>query len=132
MAIFWAASNGNNVDVMQDEVVSHADVIAVVRSNNRDLEDNAARGAEVELIAPGVNVFSTSGNGGYRFATGTSLPLRPLRAAQPCAVGEPDLTRDQLRTIMRDTADKIGGAVYDANGHNDDYGFGRVLPPPRF
>ena len=27
---------------------------------------------------------------------------------------------------MRDSADKIGGVVYDANGHNDDYGFGRV------
>ena len=27
---------------------------------------------------------------------------------------------------MRESADKIGGVVYDANGHNDDYGFGRV------
>ena len=27
---------------------------------------------------------------------------------------------------MHDSADKIGGVVYDANGHNDDYGFGRV------
>jgi thermitase len=44
LAIFWAASNGDNVDVLQDEVVSHADVIAVVRSTRRDLEDNAARG----------------------------------------------------------------------------------------
>nr|WP_275983398.1 hypothetical protein [Chroococcidiopsis sp. CCMEE 29] len=38
----------------------------------------------------------------------------------------PNLTRNELRQIMRDTADKIGGVVYDANGHNDDYGFGRV------
>jgi hypothetical protein len=27
---------------------------------------------------------------------------------------------------MRESADQIGGVVYDANGHNDDYGFGRV------
>ena len=27
---------------------------------------------------------------------------------------------------MRNSADRIGGVVYDANGHNDDYGFGRV------
>ncbi len=26
----------------------------------------------------------------------------------------------------RDTCDKIGGVVYDGNGHNDDYGWGRV------
>jgi|CXWL01.1.fsa_nt_gi thermitase len=127
LAIFWAASNGNNVNVMQDEVVSHPDVIAVVRSTRRDLEDNAARGAEVELIAPGVDVVSTTGGGGYDSSTGTSF-------AAPCAAGcaalalsiNPAMTRDQLRTIMRETADKIGGVVYDATGHNDDYGFGRV------
>lgn len=127
MAIFWAASNGDDVDVMMDEVVSHADVIAVVRSTHGDREDNAARGPEVELIAPGVNVVSTTGNGGYGKSTGTSF-------AAPCAAGcaalalsvNPGLTRDRLRAIMRETADKIGGVAYDAAGHNDDYGFGRV------
>jgi hypothetical protein len=127
MCIFWAASNGNNVDVMQDEVVSHADVIAVVRSDNNDMENNAARGAEVELIAPGVNVYSTRSGNGYGTDTGTSF-------AAPCAAGcaalalsvNPDLARNGLREIMRATADQVGGVVYDANGHNDDYGFGRV------
>ncbi|WP_203758739.1 S8 family serine peptidase, partial [Cellulomonas chitinilytica] len=127
LAIFWAASNGNNVDVLADHVVSHPDVIAVVRSNRMDLEDNAARGPEVELIAPGVDVVSTTGAGGYGPSTGTSF-------AAPCAAGVAALalsmntamTRDQLRAVMHDSADKIGGVAYDANGHNDDYGFGRV------
>ena len=127
LAIFWAASNGRNVDVLKDEVVSHPDVIAVVRSTRKDLEDNAARGPEVELIAPGVDVFSTTGDGGYGTSTGTSF-------AAPCAAGcaalalsmNPRLTRDELRAIMRDSSGKIGGVVYDANGHNDDYGYGRV------
>jgi subtilisin family serine protease len=126
MAIFWAASNGYNADVMLDEVVSHADVIAVVRSTRMDVEDNAARGAEVELIAPGVDVVSTTTRG-YGANTGTSF-------AAPCAAGcaalalsvNAELTRDELRQIMRDSADKIGGVVYGVNGHNDDYGFGRV------
>ena len=98
LAIFWAASNGNNVDVMQDEVVSHPDVIAVVRSTRNDLEHDAARGPAVQLIAPGVDVFSTTGNGGYGTSTGTSF-------AAPCAAGcaalalsmNPRLTRDELR-----------------------------------
>ena len=127
LAIFWAASNGRNVDVMKDEVVSHPDVIAVVRSTKEDLEDNAARGPEVELIAPGVSVFSTTGDDAYEFSTGTSF-------AAPCAAGcaalalsmNPRLTRDELRAIMRGSAGKIGGVAYDANGHNDDYGYGRV------
>ncbi|MFF3334037.1 S8 family serine peptidase [Streptomyces sp. NPDC002888] len=129
LPIFWAASNGRNVDILMDEVVSHPDVIAVVRSDNRDLEDNAARGPEVELIAPGVDVFSTRSGGGYGTSTGTSF-------AAPCAAGcaalalsvNPGLTRDGLREVMHGSADQIGGpgVVYDANGHNDDYGFGRV------
>jgi hypothetical protein len=127
LAIFWAASNGENVDVTLDEVVSQDDVIAVVRSDRDDQEDNAARGATVDLIAPGVAVFSTQSGNGYGTSTGTSF-------AAPCAAGcaalalsmKPDLTRDELRKIMFDSADKIGGVAYDANGHNDDYGFGRV------
>ena len=38
----------------------------------------------------------------------------------------PDLTWQQVRQTLRDTCDKIGGVVYDGNGHNDDYGWGRV------
>ncbi|MFD8798443.1 S8 family serine peptidase [Streptomyces atroolivaceus] len=129
LPVFWAASNGRNVDILKDEVVSHADVIAVVRSNNQDREDHAARGPEVELIAPGVDVLSTTSGGGYGVSTGTSF-------AAPCAAGcaalalavNRDLTRDQLREVMHGSADKIGGpdVRYDAAGHNDDYGFGRV------
>ncbi|MET8679367.1 S8 family serine peptidase [Streptomyces sp. NPDC004647] len=127
LAIFWAASNGHNVSVTKDEVVSHPDVIAVVRSTRHDLEDNAARGPEVELIAPGVDVLSTRSGDVYGTSTGTSF-------AAPCAAGcaalalsmNPALTRDKLRDVMRNSADRIGGVVYDAAGHNDDYGFGRV------
>jgi subtilisin family serine protease len=127
LAIYWAASNGNNVDVTLDEVVSQEDVTAVVRSDRNDQEDNAARGATVDLIAPGVNVFSTRSGNGYGTSTGTSF-------AAPCTAGcaalalsmNLGLTRDELRQIMFDSADKIGGVVYDANGNNDDYGFGRV------
>lgn len=127
LAVFWAASNGRNVDVSLDKVVSHRNVIAVVRSNRNDLEDNTARGTEVELIAPGVDVFSTRSGNRYGISTGTSY-------AAPCAAGcaalalsmNRSLTAGQLRTIMRDSADKIGGVQYDANGHNPDYGFGRV------
>jgi subtilisin family serine protease len=127
LPIFWAASNGNDVDVTLDEVVSNQNVIAVVRLDRNALEDNAARGATVDLIAPGVDVLSTTSGNGYDTSTGTSF-------AAPCAAGcaalalsmNPDLTREELLQIMCDTSDKIGGVVYDANGHNDDYGFGRV------
>jgi subtilisin family serine protease len=125
-AIFWASSNGFNVDIAKDEVVSHPDVIAVGRSTNRDQEDNSARGPKLEYLAPGVDVYGATSGNSYRHWTGTSF-------AAPCAAGvaalalavRPALTRIELRQLMVTTCDKIGALPY-VNGRNDDYGYGRV------
>lgn len=125
--IFWASSNGNNVDIGQDQVVSHPNVIAVGRSRRDDREDNSARGRQLDFLAPGVNVVSTAAGGGTRTDTGTSFAA-PLAAGVGALVlnVNPDLTAEDVRQIMRDTCDKIGGVTYNAAGHHDDYGFGRV------
>ena len=125
-AIFWASSNGRNVDIAKDEVVSHPDVIAVGRSTNRDQEDNSARGAKLEYLAPGVDVYGATSGNSYRHWTGTSF-------AAPCAAGvaalalaaRPTLTRVALRQLMIAACDKVGTLPY-INGRNDDYGYGRV------
>jgi len=125
--IFWASSNGNNVNISLDQVVSHPNVIAVGRSRRNDQEDNTARGPELEFLAPGRNVVSTASGGGTRTDTGTSFAA-PLSAGIGALVLSinPDLTAAGVRRILRDTCDKIGGVAYDAIGHNNDYGFGRV------
>ena len=38
----------------------------------------------------------------------------------------PNLTRKDVKQILRNTADKIGPAIYDEKGHNNRYGFGRL------
>jgi hypothetical protein len=125
LAIFWAASNGN-FDVALDQVVSHEDVIAVVRSSRNDTHDNAAHGEFVELIAPGVNVFSTRTGNAYGTGTGTSYAAPCAAACAALALSvNPRMSRNQLRTIMQETADHIGGVNY-VNGRHDRYGFGRV------
>lgn len=125
--IFWASSNGNNVDIGRDQVVSHPNVIAVGRSRRTDQEDNSARGRQLDFLAPGVDVVSTASGGGTRTATGTSFAA-PLAAGVGALVLSinPNLTADEVCQVMRDTCDKIGGAAYDAQGRNDDYGHGRV------
>lgn len=124
--IFWAVSNGN-FPVAQDEVCSHPDTIGVGRSNRQDKEDGSAFGPELDFLGTGVNVFSTDSGGGYTTSTGTSF-------AAPCAAGigalvlsvNPNLNWQQVRAIMRSTCDKIGGVSYDANGHHNKYGYGRL------
>ena len=126
-AIFWATSNGNNVDIALDQVVSHAEVIAVGRSRRDDAEDNSARGAQLDFLAPGVMVVSTASGGGTRTDTGTSFAA-PLSAGIGALVLSinPDLSAGDVCEIMRGTCEKIGGVTYDNTGHNLDYGFGRV------
>ena len=124
--IFWAVTNGN-FQIQFDEVCSYANVIAVGRSTRNDLEDNCGFGPELQFLATGVDVSSTEQGNGFGPSTGTSF-------AAPVAAGvgalvlsvNGNLGWQQVRQVMRDTCDKIGGVVYDANGHNDDYGFGRV------
>jgi hypothetical protein len=125
--IFWASSNGTNVDIGRDQVVSHPNVIAVGRSRRDDTEDHSARGAQLDFLAPGVNVVSTGSGGGTRTDTGTSFaaPLAAGVGALALAVN-PDLSAEELCLAMRASCDKIGGAAYDAQGHHPDYGHGRV------
>ena len=125
--IFWAVSNGHNVDIALDEVVSHPDVIAVGRSTRFDTEHDCARGPKLEYLAPGVDVVSTFSGDTFGPSTGTSF-------AAPCAAGvaalalavHPAMSRDELRQLMIETCDQIGDLPYDANRRNDDYGHGRV------
>lgn len=124
--IFWAVSNGE-FPVEQDEVCAHPNTIAVGRSTRQDKEDGSAFGPELDLLAPGVNVYSTDVRGGYTSSTGTSF-------AAPCAAGigalvlsvNPHLGWQQVREVILSTCDKIGGVNYDSNGHHQKYGYGRV------
>lgn len=125
-SIFWASSNGTNVDTASDQVVSHPDVIAVGRSRRTDTEDDTARGEELDFLAPGVDVVSTASGGGTRTATGCSFAA-PLAAGVGALVisVNPDLAAREVRDILRLTCDKIGGVDYQ-NAHHLDYGCGRV------
>ena len=125
--IFWASSNGNNVDIGLDQIVSHPNVIAVGRSRRNDREDNSARGPQLDFLAPGVDVVSTTSGGGTGTSTGTSFAAPLAAGVGALVLGiNSDLTAEEIYRVMRDTCDKIGGVAYDAAGHHDDYGFGRV------
>ena len=124
--IFWAVTNGN-FEIQFDEVCAYANTIAVGRSTRDDLEDNCGHGPELDFLATGVDVYSCTLGGGYGVDSGTSYaaPVAAGVGALVLAVNA-DLTWQEVRQIIRDTCDKIGGSVYGADNHNDDYGYGRV------
>jgi subtilisin family serine protease len=127
--IFWAVDNAPN-PVANDEVCSHPKTIAVGRSTRNDKENGSAFGPELDFLAPGVDVFSTTSGGGYGTSTGTSF-------AAPCAAGvaalvvaaKPAATAAEVRALFTATCDKVGGVTYTpptAAGRHDKYGFGRI------
>jgi thermitase len=124
--ILWAATNGP-YDIVHDEVCSHADVMAISRSNRLDLEDGAGYGDKLEFLAPGVDVYSTKSGSGYQFSTGCSYSA-PLAAGVAALVlaRHPTWTATQVRQRLQQSCDKVGGVTYDAQGRHNQYGFGRI------
>lgn len=93
---------------------------------------------------PGIWTTDRSGNPGYNPGGTTrgdaagdyTNSFGGTSSASPGVAGvaalilarNPALTRVQVRDILRQTADRIdaAGGHYDANGHSDSYGYGRV------
>jgi thermitase len=90
------------------------------------VSSSIASGLALDFLATGDDVFSAKSKGKYGYGTGTSFAA-PVAAGIAALVlsANPKLSWQEVRNIMRSTCEKIGGVYYD-NGHNDQYGWGRV------
>ena len=147
VAIFCAAGNEDHDPV--GFPASDPNAIAVTASTDQ------AKLASYSNVGPEASVCAPS-SGGVRgiFTTDVSIPDRGFNlgvaaaggkdglhtndfggtsSATPLAAGvaalvlsvEPSLNRQALRELLQTTTDRIGSG-YDANGHSDRFGFGRV------
>ncbi|UWQ32464.1 S8 family serine peptidase [Leisingera sp. M527] len=96
-------------------------------------------GPKIDVAAPGVHNYTTdnSGSGGYNTSpaphgnyydsfngTSSSTPIVAGAVGLVLSVN-PDLKEDEVRQIIRSTADKVGPLPY-VNGRNDRMGYGRL------
>jgi len=97
--------------------------MAVSATNNRDLLASFSHyGNEVDVSAPGENVYSTWTSNGYAYLSGTSMAtphVSGLAALVKSYV--PELTNVDLELILDYSADDKGTLGWD-----DRYGFGRI------
>ena len=119
-------------------------VIAVGATTDWDYRSHYAQyGNALDLVAPsnggfaGVTTTDTPGADGVAAGDYTAL-FGGTSAAAPLTAGiaalllsrNPDFTSGDIRAILQNTTDKVGGDVggteYDVNGFNEFYGFGRV------
>lgn len=147
VAVFCAAGNENPDPVCFP--ASDPNAIAVTASTDKGrFASYSNLGPEASMCAPsdgGVRgIFTTDVSlAGRGFNTGEAAlggkdglhtnEFGGTSSATPLAAGvaalllsvQPKLSRDALRDVLQSTADKIGSG-YDANGHSNKFGFGRV------
>jgi subtilisin family serine protease len=121
--LFWAA--GNDHRALNGSDRDDDDLIVV---GNVDIDENlafdSAYGTFVDLVAPGVNIYTTSSgsNSAYITTGGTSLSC-PLAAGLAGLIWSryPNLTPDQVEAMI-----KIGCEDTGAAGVDGTYGYGRI------
>ena len=144
--IFIAAGNANPASNNQPRLVSdfaaHPNVFCVTASNSLDeFSSYSFYGPNAFLSAPtngnnGVGITTATvevGTDGKSLALGYTSGFGGTSSATPLAAGicalmltaNPNLTVSQIKSIFKQTNDKIVGG-YDANGHSDRLGYGRI------
>lgn len=126
IVIVAAAGNEGNPSGNGDSVgypAKYAEVIAVAATDKSDNRASfSSTGSDVELAAPGVNIYSTYMNSGYETLSGTSMACPHVSGlAALIKSAYPILTNVQIRNKMSETAVDLG-----SSGRDSWFGYGLI------
>lgn len=142
ISIVFAA--GNDAISIDGDESSIPEVISVGATNKDGVVTGYSNfGTNLDIVAPGGEYLGIStldpsgfagGSAGDYLLYNDSNGFVGTSAAAPIVSGiialmlekNPDLTRVEIESILKRTADKVGGVFYDTDGHNDYYGHGKV------
>ncbi|MBU7047011.1 MAG: S8 family serine peptidase, partial [Theionarchaea archaeon] len=99
---------------------------SVMAISATDINDNVPwwsnYGSEIELAAPGVNIYSTYIGGGYAYMSGTSMACPHVSGTAALVFAGPnDISNWAVRRILWRTAEDLGAPGWDPY-----YGYGLV------
>ena len=101
---------------------SHDEVISVSGTDQESRNDRYAFGPELDLVAPGHGIRTTSMNNLYTSISGTSFSCAIVSGvAALLSYRYPHLTREEIRDYLTVRADDL-----DEEGRDDIYGYGKV------
>ncbi len=118
--IYLYAAGNSNSDLWNFD---HANVIVVGATTQADTKASfSSYGLAIDVVAPGVDIYSTLKNGTYGLMSGTSMatPLVNGVIGMIWSVN-PALTNHEVRDILFNSCDDIGDP-----GDDDIFGHGRV------
>ena len=118
--LFWAA--GNNAATLGVES-DWPDVIIVGATDRSDhLASFSARGAAIDIVAPGVSIVTTAMSSGYITVDGTSFSA-PIAAAVAGLVksANPAISGAEIEGLLKSSSRDLGDS-----GKDDLFGYGRI------
>lgn len=91
-----------------------------------EISDTSSYGPEMEVIAPGTGIWTTTIDGTYTYIDGTCPAAAHVAGVCALILSEnPDLTPDEVRAILRDSAlDQVHND--DPEGWDEHYGYGLI------
>ncbi|MCS4542397.1 MAG: S8 family peptidase [Euryarchaeota archaeon] len=121
--VVLVASAGNHGSSGVFYPAKYPTVIAVgATDSNNKIAWFSSIGPEVELVAPGIGIYTTAMNNKYEYVTGTSISAPQVAGVVALMRGiNPSLSPDEIRKILRETAEDLGTL-----GKDDYYGYGLV------
>src|SRR5205085_760750 len=121
--IVIVAAAGNAGNSTPEYPAACSNVVAVSATDSNDaLASFSSYGSDVALSAPGVNITTTTMDGGYGTVSGTSFssPIVSGLVALMATIN-PQLSNAQLVDLLKKNTDDLGAAGYDTY-----FGYGRV------
>ncbi|MBX2916696.1 MAG: S8 family serine peptidase [Cyclobacteriaceae bacterium] len=126
------ASGNNGPSLAVSYPATNPNVIAVGSTNSSDQKSSFSNfGTELFIAAPGEQIRSTRIGNTYGDDSGTSFAAPQVSAIVGLIRSiNPNLTVQQIRDVLSNTADKVGGVNYNWDparpGHSRELGFGRL------
>lgn len=117
------AAAGNKGSYRPTYPAAFEDVVAVTAVDNNDKLCNFSNfGKYIDIAAPGLDIYSTSKDGGYEYRSGTSMACGFVSGTIALVWGAvPEKTPKEIEEIIKDSAKKV-----DALGHTTNIGSGVI------
>lgn len=119
--VLVVAAAGNSAGAVMYPAAYTSVVAVSATTSQNQLASFSNRGAQIELAAPGVSIYSTYKNGGYAYMSGTSMACPHVAGTAVLAwasgLGSPAAVRQRLTG----TAEDLG-----TTGFDNDFGYGLV------
>lgn len=118
-----AAAGNSAIDASQFLPAKYVSVITVSAFNSADVMASFSNfGTKIDVAAPGVGIQSTIPGGYYSSFNGTSMASPHVAGLAALILSQqPSLTNEQVRQIIRQTADDVGTVGFDTQA-----GYGRI------